>query len=267
MSEPSEQTEPLNKSVVKAARLIRELAVQPSTGATASTLAKAVKMSRPTAFRLLYSLERVGLVDRINNSYVLGWELARLGEKAAPYAGLTTRVQPYLDELADEFNESVTLSAVNSADGLDLVAEASGSHVVGATSAALEHQVGRQYPLHASSSGKVLLADLPIDRVNRLLPADLEAFTEHTITSKDALLRELDHVREQGYGLIDNELEEGLIALSCPVRDSAGVLVAILNLNAPRYRFGRDKIPQAVSTLQAAAGRITGVLWSDDPDH
>ncbi len=266
MSKPSEETDLLNKSVVKAARLIRELAVQPSTGATASTLAKAVKLSRPTAFRLLYSLERVGLVDRINNNYVLGWELARLGQMAAPYAGLTTRVQPYLDELAEEFNESVTLSAVNSADELDLVAEASGSYVVGASSAALEHQVGRQYPLHASSSGKVLLADLPFERVNRLLPAELEAFTEHTITDKDALFREFDHVREQGYGVIDNELEDGLIALSCPVRDSAGVLVAILNLNAPRYRFGRDKIPQAVSRLQAAAARIAGVLWSEGPE-
>lgn len=267
MSESSESTELLNKSVVKAARLLRELAVQPSTGATASTLAKAVKLSRPTAFRLLYSLERVGMVDRVNNNYVLGWELARLGQQAASYAGLTTRVQPYLDELAEEFNESVTLSAVNSSDGLDLVAEASGSHVVGATSAALERQVGRQYPLHASSSGKVLLADLPIERVKRLLPAELEAFTEHTITDKDALFRELAHVREQGYGLIDNELEEGLIALSCPVRDSAGALVAVLNLNAPRYRFGRDRIPQAVNRLQAAAARIAGVLWSDEPER
>jgi DNA-binding IclR family transcriptional regulator len=267
MSEASEKTELLNKSVVKAARLLRELAVQPRTGATASTLAKAVKLSRPTAFRLLYSLERVGLVDRINNHYVLGWELARLGQKAAPYAGLTARVQPYLQELADEFNEFITLSAVNSADGLDLVAEASGSHVVGATSAGLERHIGQQYPLHASSSGKVLLAEMPVEQVNRLLPGELEAFTEHTITDRDALFRELDHVREQGYGLIDNELEVGLIALSCPVRDSTGVLVAVLNLNAPHYRFGRDMIPQAVTSLQAAADRLTGVLWPDDSER
>ena len=267
MSEASEGTELLNKSVVKAARLLRELAVQPRTGATASTLAKAVKLSRPTAFRLLSSLERVGLVDRINNQYVLGWELARLGRMAAPYAGLTARVQPYLQELADDFNESITLSAVNSAEGLDLVAEAVGSHVVGATSASLERMVGEQYPLHASSSGKVLLAEMPVARVNQLLPAELEAYTPHTITDRDALFRELDHVREQGYGLIDNELEVGLLALSCPVRDTAGVLVAIINLNAPRYRFGRDRIPQAVSKLRAAADRITSVLWSDDAER
>lgn len=266
MTEASEPTELLNKSVVKAARLLRELAVQPRTGATTSKLAKAAKLSRPTAFRLLYSLERVGLVDRINNHYVLGWELARLGQRADPYAGLTARVQPYLQELADEFNESITLSAVNAADRLDLVAEAAGSHVVGATSTGLG-EIGQQYPLHASSSGKVLLAEMPVERVNKLLPAKLEAFTAHTITDRDALFRELDHVREQGYGLIDNELEDGLLALSCPVRDSAGVLVAILNLNAPRYRFGRDKIPQAVSKLQAAAAEMTRVLWTDDSER
>ncbi|GAA0521622.1 IclR family transcriptional regulator [Saccharopolyspora subtropica] len=266
MGEASEPAELLNKSVLKAVRLLRELAIQQKSGATASTLAKAVGLSRPTAFRLLTSLERVGMVDRIGNHYVLGWELARLGQKADPYAGLVARVQPYLQELADEFNESITLSAVNSADRLDLVAEAQGSHVVGATSSSLARMVGQQYPLHASSSGKVLLSELPIERVNELLPAELEAFTPHTITDRDVLFRELEHVREQGYAVIDNELEEGLIALSCPIRDSGGALVAVINLNAPRYRFGRDRIPQAVSRLRAAADQMTSALWTTDAE-
>ena len=260
MTDVTEAADPANKSVVKAARLLRELAGQPSTGATASTLARTARMSRPTAFRLLSSLEQTGLVDRINNHYVLGWELARLGRLATPFAGLSIRVGPFLQELADEFNELVTLSAVSSASRLDLVAEASGSHVVGANSAA-ERQVGMQYPLHASASGKVLLAELSPAEVTSLLPAELEAYTPHTITDREALSRELTHVLEQGYALIDNELEEGLLALSCPVRDSTGSLVAILNLNAPRYRFGRDRITTAVSSMQLMAARMTEALW------
>ncbi|MBC3190387.1 IclR family transcriptional regulator [Pseudonocardia sp. C8] len=260
MSESGEATDLVNKSVVKAVRLLRELAAQPAGGATASTLAKASRISRPTAFRLLHSLERAGLLDRVSGNYVLGWEMARLGRLADPYAGLATRTQPVLQELADEFNESVTFSVATAPDHLDLVAEAAGSHVVGATTTGM---VGKQYPLHASSSGKVLLSEMPPDMLNQVLPATLESFTPHTVVDREVLLRELAHVREQGYGMIDNELEEGLLSISCPIRDSAGKLAAVVTINAPRYRFGRDRVPEAVGRMRRTVQELAGVLWPD----
>ncbi|MFI8997829.1 helix-turn-helix domain-containing protein [Streptomyces sp. NPDC053542] len=141
-----------NKSVVKAARLLRELAAQPRGGATVTTLAKAVGISRPTAFRLLLSLEQTALVDRIDNNYVLGCELARLGRYADPHSGVVRRAQPLLQELADHLNESVTLSAATPNDNLELIAEAYGSHVVGVMNQGMRDQ---HYPLHANSTGKV----------------------------------------------------------------------------------------------------------------
>jgi DNA-binding IclR family transcriptional regulator len=263
MSEAHEPADIANKSVTKAVRLLRELAAQPRTGATVTTLAKAVGISRPTAFRLLYSLERTGLVDRVDHNYILGWELARLGRHADPYAGLVARAQPLLQELADKFNESVTLSVPNPQNGLDLVAEAAGSHVVGITSRMSHHMVGKQYPLHASSSGKVLLAEMPVEKVVAMLPEQLEAYTPHTITDRAVLLRELDQVREQGFGIIDNELEEELISLSRPVRDSSGNMVAILTLNGPRYRFGRARIPEALQHMQDIVDRLADAFWQD----
>jgi DNA-binding IclR family transcriptional regulator len=262
MSEAPESADIANKSVTKAVRLLRELAAQPRTGATVTTLARAAGISRPTAFRLLYSLERTGLVDRVDNNYILGWELARLGQRADPYAGLVVRAQPLLQELADKVNESVTLSVPNPQDGLDLVAEAAGSHVVGITSMS-RHMIGKRYPLHASSSGKVLLAEMPAEKVVAMLPEKLEAYTEHTITDRAVLLRELDQVREQGFGIIDNELEQELISLSRPVRDSSGTMVAILTLNGPRYRFGRARIPEALQQMQDVVDRLVDAFWTD----
>jgi DNA-binding IclR family transcriptional regulator len=228
-----------------------------------TTLARAAGLSRPTAFRLLYSLERAGLVDRIDHNYILGWELARLGRHADPYAGLVARAQPLLQELADKSNESATLSVPNSHNGLDLVAEAFGSHLVGIVSGMSQHMVGQQYPLHASSSGKVLLAEMPVDKVIATLPEKLKAYTAHTITDRTVLLKELDQIREQGFGVIDNELEEGLISLSRPVRDPAGSMVAILTLNGPRYRFGRARIPEALQQMQDIADRLIDAFWQD----
>ncbi|GHE76314.1 transcriptional regulator [Amycolatopsis deserti] len=260
MAEGSEPAELANKSVTKAVRLLRELAAQPRTGATVTTLAKAARLSRPTAFRLLLTLEQEGFVDRIDNNYVLGWELARLGRRADPHAGLVARAQPLLQDLADKFNESVTLSVPNAEGGLDLVAEAAGSHVLGVLG---RNMIGQRYPLHASSTGKVLLAEQPAERLPALLPEKLEAYTPHTITDHAALLRELEQVREQGFAIIDNELEPELLSVSRPIRDAAGTLVAILTLNGPRNRFGRDKIPEALHQMQGTVDHLVEVFWRD----
>jgi DNA-binding IclR family transcriptional regulator len=266
MTEPLEPADMANKSVTKAVRLLRVMAAQPRTGATVTTLAKASGVSRPTAFRLLNSLERTGLVDRVDHMYTLGWELARLGRYADPYAGLVARAQPLLQQLADDFNESVTLSVPNTADGLDLVAEAAGSHVIGMTSRLSTHMIGQQYPLHASSTGKVLLADMSAEKVKALLPERLEPFTADTITDRAVLIKELVLVREQGFGIIDNELEEELISLSRPVRDSSGTLAAILTLNGPRYRFGRALIPEALQRMQRTVDELSATFWQDPTD-
>ncbi|MFC4562399.1 IclR family transcriptional regulator [Nocardiopsis mangrovi] len=260
MGDEPGRTEMTNKSVTKAVRLLRELAAQPRTGATVTTLAKVAGLSRPTAFRLLYSLEQGGLVDRVDTNYVLGWELARLGRHADPYAGLVAHAQPLLQELADRFNESVTLSIPNAQDALDLVAEAAGSHVVGVLS---RNMVGQRYPMHASSTGKVLLAEQSADKLRATLPERLEAFTPHTITDRATLLKELEQVREQDFAIIDNELEPELLSLSRPIRDSAGSLVAILTLSGPRARFGRARIPEALQQMQSTVERLAELFWRD----
>lgn len=258
MGEGSEPAELTNKSVAKAIRLLRELAAQPRTGATATTLAKAAGLSRPTAFRLLHSLEQDGIVDRIDTNYVLGWELARLGRRADPYAGLVARAQPLLQELADTFNESVSLSVPNAQGGLDLIAEAAGSHVLGVVG---QNMIGQRYPLHASSTGKVLLAEQSAEQLRSTLPETLEAFTPHTITDREVLIKELAQVREQGFAVIDNELEPELLSLARPIRDASGTLVAILALNGPRTRFSRAHIPEALQKMQDIIDRLTTLFW------
>ncbi|WP_017613113.1 IclR family transcriptional regulator [Nocardiopsis salina] len=261
MGEAPEPADMTNKSVVKAVRLLRELAKHPN-GATATALAAETRIARPTAFRLLFSLEQSGFVDRVDNNYSLGWDLARLGKIADPYAGLVKRVQPVMDDLAARLNESATLSVPRGDDDLELIADASGPHVVGG---GLGKYIGRRFPLHASSTGKVLLAELPTERLAAVLPEELEAFASRTVTDRAVLAQELSEVREQGYAVIDNELEEGLLSLSRPVRDSAGNLAAVLTVNGPRYRFGRDRIPDALQGMQETVNAIVDVLWEDSP--
>jgi DNA-binding IclR family transcriptional regulator len=84
-----------------------------------------------------------------------------------------------------------------------------------------------------------------------------------TITDRAVLLKELEQVREQGFAIIDNELEEELLSLSRPVRDTSGVMVATISLNGPRYRFGRARIPEALHHMQDVVDRLVDVFWQD----
>src|SRR3954447_23134776 len=96
-----------NRSVNRAGQLLRRVARFPA-GATASELASVSGLSRPTAFRLLTTLEENGLLDRIEGRYVLGGEMARLGDLADPKAGVSQRLNPIMQATADALGETVT---------------------------------------------------------------------------------------------------------------------------------------------------------------
>lgn len=166
-----------NKSVIKATVLLSELG-RHRQGSTVTELAQAVGMTRPTAFRLLLSLEQTGFVDRVDNRYMLGWQVVRLGRIADPYTGAVARIQPVLDEYAAKFKESISFAMVRSETSYDVIAEALGSRYLNAT-----HQyVGGNYPAHASATGKLLLSELSDDDIAAALPEKFESYTAGTIT-------------------------------------------------------------------------------------
>jgi DNA-binding IclR family transcriptional regulator len=250
--EPGDLT---NKSVVKATVLLSELG-RHRKGITVTELAQAVGMTRPTAFRLLLSLEQTGFVDRVDNRYLLGWQMARLGRLADPYTGAVARIQPVLDEYAAIINETISFAMVRSETAYDVIAEASGSRLLNAS----HLYVGGNYPAHASATGKLMLSELDDDDIAATLPDKLESFTSRTITSRRALLKEIRQIREQGYAVIDEELEEGLFAAAYPVRDGVGGLIGILAVQGPVQRLNVDTLPDAIKQLEQAAAEVAKAL-------
>lgn len=253
---PSDAVDLTNKSVVKATILLGELG-RHRKGITVTELAQAVGMTRPTAFRLLLSLEQTGFVDRVDNRYKLGWQMARLGRLADPYSGAVARIQPILDEYAARLNETVSFAMMRSETSYDVIAEASGSRYLNAS----HLYVGGNYPAHASATGKLLLAQLSDDKIIATLPEKLESHTTRTITSRTALLKEIREIRKKGYAVIDEELEEGLFAAAYPVRDTANGLIGVLAVQGPVQRFQADKLSGALELLQQAATDIAKALY------
>ena len=244
----------INKSVVKATVLLSELG-RHRDGINVTELAQSVKMSRPTAFRLLLSLEQTGFVEREDNRYKLGWKVAHLGRLADPYSGAVARVQPILDEYSSRLNETFSFVIMRGETDHEVIAEASGSRYL-----ATQTYLGGTYPLHASATGKIILADQDDEQVKTALPDKLESFTANTITSRAALLKELRRVREQGYAVTDEELEVGLFAMACPVRSQAGPLIGVFVINGPVQRLKTERLPEFESELRRGAEEVAKVL-------
>ncbi|MFF1831972.1 IclR family transcriptional regulator [Paenarthrobacter sp. NPDC058040] len=251
---PEEPADLTNKSVIKATVLLSELG-RHRHGITVTELAQAVGMTRPTAFRLLLSLEQTGFVDRVDSRYRLGWEMSRLGRLADPYAGAVARIQPILDDYAAKLKETVSFSMVRGELDFDVIAEASGSRYLN-----VSLYVGETYPLHASATGKLLLSELSDDKVSEALPKRLASYTPHTITTREALLKDLREIRARGYAILDNELEEGLFVVAYPVREMDGRLMGIISVNGPVQRLKSTQLPGTIDQLGKAAQEITKAL-------
>ena len=118
--------------------------------------------------------------------------------------------------------------------------------------------VGELTPLHATSSGKILLAFMaPAHRREVLATAGLVRLTPHTITSLEALDEQIEAAARDGFACSIEELEEGLNAIAAPVRDHTGQVIAALSVSGPVYRFTRQRLGEVAPDVIAAAAAIS----------
>lgn len=180
----------------------------------------------------------------------LGPALVSLGRAAVTDLGAVLR--PVLDWLADRTGETVDLAVLDgrSARFIDQIPS---GHRLQAVST-----VGAAFPLHCSANGKALLAALPPDRLDELLPRRLEALTPHTITDRAQLYEQLKDIRGGAVAVDREEHSLGIRALGVAVSDQSGPLAAI-SIPVPAERFG-DIEDDVAHSLQEAATRAAALF-------
>lgn len=226
-----------NRSVSRAAGILRALAAS-TEPITVTEIAKRIDLPRATTFRILLTLEEEGFVDRQDTLYTLGWELGRIAQAVDPAAGLISRVKPLVEDIAERLEETITLSLRRGTYDLDLVLQAN-PRTLGMMMADMH---GQRWPLHASATGKLLLAELNQEQVRIATGNELQPVTSYTITDWQSLGTELERIREQGWASTVDELEEGMISVAVPIRDAVGELIASLAYVAPRHRIDSARI-------------------------
>jgi DNA-binding IclR family transcriptional regulator len=239
------------QSVDRAVSVLEILARLGEAGVT--EIAERLDVHKSTAFRLLGVLENRGLVAQAKDrgKYCLGAGVLRLAGAAAVRLDISQEGVPVCRELADELGETVNIAVLDDDAAVNIM------QARGTASVTAQNWLGRRTPLHATSSGKVLLAHLPPTLRERVLARPLHRFTERTITDAAALRSELEAVAEQGYGVTLEELELGLAAAAAPVRAHDGQVIAAISVSGPVYRLNADRLPEVAERTAAAGAELS----------
>lgn len=242
------------QSVDRALTILEILARHGDLGVT--EIAADLGVHKSTAFRLVSALEQHRLVEQLSErgKYRLGFGIVRLAGAATARMNLAEESRPFCRQLAAEFNETVNIAVLDS-DAAMNIAQEQGSATVTA-----QNWIGKRTPLHATSSGKVLLAWASREQLGGILDRGLGKFTPHTITSHAALRAELDRVRGQGWACTEEELEIGLNAVAAPIRGPEGTVLAAISISGPSYRLTADSFPGVAARLRSSASEISAQL-------
>jgi len=205
-------------------------------------------LSRPAVRRCLHTLVRLGYAAQDGQSYALRPKVLALGYAYLASNSLAVRAQPLLDQLRDDLHESCSLGVLEE-DEVYYVARAEVSRII-----SISLRVGSRLPLYCTSMGRVLLASLSKEeqaaylRRTKLIPR-----TPSTVTDPDAILRILEKVAQQGFAIVDQELESGLRSIAVPVVRTSGVIAALnIGTQASRMPLSDLRIRYLPALLAAA---------------
>jgi IclR family acetate operon transcriptional repressor len=233
----------------------------PGTPLGVSEIARRVGATKSAAFRILANLERRGYIgkDPVTARYSLGTRLAYLGERSLGAIDLRAAARPALEALHRQFGETVNLAVREGAEVVyvDMIESAHGLRMAA--------RVGSRDHLHSTALGKAMLAFVPADERDRLLPRRLLARTERTITDVVRLRAELERVRERGVAEDRDENELGARCLGAAIFDHRGVVIGALSVSAPDSRLDDTRATTVAAAVAAEAAAVTRRLGGHPP--
>ncbi|MFD8814303.1 IclR family transcriptional regulator [Streptomyces sp. NPDC059627] len=240
------------QSVDRAISVLEILAQRGEAGV--SEVAAEIDVHKSTAFRLLGALEARGLVEQSGErgKYSLGFGIVRLAGAVTGRIDVTQQGRVVCERLAEEIGETVNIAVMQEHYAINLY------QVRGAAAVSAHNWVGQLTPLHATSSGKIMLAHVPAkERAALISDGGLKKLTPHTISSKAKLEKNLAEARERGYAWTLEELEIGLHAMAAPIRDRDGQVIASISASGPSYRFTEERMHELAPVLVKGAEEIS----------
>ena len=252
---PSKGPEP--GSILQRAFSILELVAASGRALTVLEISEIQNIPKPTVHRLCAKLADQGYLSRepTGRHFRGGPKLVAMSFNALRHDGTRDERHAILEALVEELGETCnfTMRAGNAVLYLD--------RVEARWPLRLQLDPGSRVPLHCTASGKLFLASLTPERLERILAVlKLAPHTPHTITTRAALEEELSRIAVRGYSLDSQEFLLGLIAIAVPIKDAADRTVAAVACHAPSARLSLDQALAYLPQLRAAATRLSATL-------
>ncbi len=226
-------------------------------------VATAAGLARPTARRLLLTLEELGFVRSCGGVFELTPKVLTLGTAYVSSLGLWDIARPHLEALVARTGESSSMAQLDGSD-IVYVARVSVPKLI-----ALRVDIGTRFPAVQTSQGKVLLAALPPEQLAATLAVPSRAGLPPVTARPPAELRaELTEVRARGWALADEELAPGVRSVAVPVRDGRGVVRAAMNVTVHAAETSTERLlQQHLPRLLRTAGDVSAewALWQSRP--
>ncbi len=241
--------------------LLRALAREGSV--TLSDIALRVGMPPSSAHRVLATLQKHGFVDfdEATQQWAVGIEAFRTGSSYLARTNLIEAAQKVLRPLMEETGETANLGIP---DGGDVVFV---SQVETANPIRAFFRPGTRSHMHASGTGKALLADLPRVELEKILQnKGLPEFTPKTLTSPSALFADLDEIRKRGWSFDDEERYSGMRCVAAPIYNSFGEAIAGISVSGPTVRFQDNVVAELGPRVRRAAAEVTTMIGGKLPD-
>lgn len=219
-------------------------------------LSEFVKLSnipKANVLRHLTAMEQSGLIkqDMRTKKYQLGFKALELAYLVNKQFNLRDLSLPYMEKVKEETNETVCLQIEDNGWGVCIERLEPNNKLV------YLPPIGSREYLHAGASRKVLLAFLPDERIEDIINKGLAVVAPNTVTDPMLLRREIKEIREKGYVITESEHVDGVTAISTPIKDRNGNVVASLSVVGPTFRIGEALKEQYLHSLMKAAAEIS----------
>ena len=228
-----------------------------------SDVAQATGLARPTARRLLLTLEELGYVRSHDGAFALTPRVLALGTAYVSSLGLWEIARPRLEALVARTGESSSMAQLDGSD-IVYVARVSVPKII-----AMRVEVGTRFPAPPTSQGKVLLAALdPAELAEVLGTPSRSGLRAHVVRSAAELEEELARVRARGWALADEELAPGVRSVAVPVRDGSGAVRAAMNVTVHAAETSTERlVDELLPLLRQTAAEVSDdwALWGRRP--
>lgn len=223
---------------------------------TLSEVAQRAGLTRAGARRILLTLQTLGYVHAEGKLYALTPRILDLGFAYLSSMPIWNVAEPQMEALVEQVMESCSAAVL---EGTDIV------YVLRVPTRKIMRNslgIGSRLPAYCTSMGRMLLAGLADDEVlARLGPAPLQARTRHTLTDPAAVLARIQQARKQGWCLVNQELEEGLVSIAAPIVDRRGRTLAAINISGQANRTSPRQMQESMlEPLLKTAREISGRL-------